>query len=98
MPAHYLDLPHRIDEKLRVWTKVKKDAIASPFFLALRISRRNKNLSYLPYLRDSVEKHTTKMSGANSWLARQRKSDLVELAQTVGLKEYVLTFFLLFVS
>lgn len=29
------------------------------------------------------------MSGANSWLARQRKSDLVELAQTVGLKEYV---------
>jgi hypothetical protein len=30
------------------------------------------------------------MSGANSWLARQRKSDLVELAQTVGLKECVL--------
>ena len=29
------------------------------------------------------------MSGANSWLSRQRKSDLVELAQTVGLKEYV---------
>ncbi|KAK0626823.1 hypothetical protein B0T14DRAFT_119637 [Immersiella caudata] len=28
------------------------------------------------------------MSGANSWLARQRKSDLVELAQTVGLKDY----------
>ncbi|KAK1828400.1 hypothetical protein QBC39DRAFT_265299 [Podospora conica] len=28
------------------------------------------------------------MSGANSWLARQRKSDLVELAQTVGLKDF----------
>jgi hypothetical protein len=28
------------------------------------------------------------MSG-NSWLARQRKSDLVEMAQAVGLKEYV---------
>lgn len=31
----------------------------------------------------------TTMSGGNSWLARQRKSDLVELAQTIGLKEYV---------
>jgi len=30
------------------------------------------------------------MSGANSWLARQRKSDLVELAQTVGLTEYAI--------
>lgn len=29
------------------------------------------------------------MSGANSWLQRQRKSDLVEIAQNVGLKEYV---------
>jgi hypothetical protein len=29
------------------------------------------------------------MSSGNSWLARQRKSDLVELAQAVGLKEYV---------
>jgi len=28
------------------------------------------------------------MSGANSWLARQRKSDLVELAQTVGLTDF----------
>ncbi|KAK5662726.1 hypothetical protein OQA88_6133 [Cercophora sp. LCS_1] len=28
------------------------------------------------------------MSGANSWLVRQRKSDLVELAQIVGLKDY----------
>ncbi|GAB1315067.1 Rho termination factor N-terminal domain-containing protein [Madurella fahalii] len=28
------------------------------------------------------------MSGGNSWLARQRKSDLVELAQTIGLKDY----------
>jgi hypothetical protein len=26
---------------------------------------------------------------SNSWLARQRKSELVELAQTIGLKEYV---------
>ncbi|KAK0720775.1 hypothetical protein B0H67DRAFT_202561 [Lasiosphaeris hirsuta] len=33
------------------------------------------------------------MSGANSWLARQRKSDLIELAQTVGLKEYVFALF-----
>jgi hypothetical protein len=29
------------------------------------------------------------MSTANSWLQRQRKSDLVEIAQNVGLKEYV---------
>lgn len=26
---------------------------------------------------------------SNSWLARQRKSELVELAQSLGLKEYV---------
>ncbi len=29
------------------------------------------------------------MSSGNSWLARQRKSDLVELAQIVQIKEYV---------
>jgi hypothetical protein len=29
------------------------------------------------------------MSTGNSWLARQRKSELVELAQAVGIKEYV---------
>lgn len=29
------------------------------------------------------------MSTGNSWLARQRKSDLVELAHAVGIKEYV---------
>lgn len=29
------------------------------------------------------------MSGANSWLQRQRKSELVEIAQSIGLKEYV---------
>ncbi|KAM7223407.1 hypothetical protein V8F06_001284 [Rhypophila decipiens] len=28
------------------------------------------------------------MSGANSWLSRQRKSDLVELAEKVGLQDY----------
>ncbi|KAL2015955.1 hypothetical protein VTK56DRAFT_4511 [Thermocarpiscus australiensis] len=28
------------------------------------------------------------MSSGNTWLARQRKSELVELAQTVGLKDY----------
>ncbi|KAK1760548.1 hypothetical protein QBC47DRAFT_456279 [Echria macrotheca] len=28
------------------------------------------------------------MSGANSWLVRQRKSDLIELAEKVGLKDY----------
>ena len=28
------------------------------------------------------------MSGANSWLARQRKSDLVDLAQSLGFTEY----------
>jgi len=31
------------------------------------------------------------MSG-NGWLARQRKSDLVDIAQTLGLKEYVFFF------
>lgn len=30
------------------------------------------------------------MSGANSWLQRQRKTDLAELAQYTGLKKYVL--------
>lgn len=36
------------------------------------------------------------MSGANPWLVRQRKSDLVELAQIVGLKEYVPLFHTVF--
>jgi hypothetical protein len=29
------------------------------------------------------------MASGNSWLARQRKSDLLDLAEAVGLKEYV---------
>jgi hypothetical protein len=29
------------------------------------------------------------MSSGNPWLQRQRKSDLIELAERVGLKEYV---------
>lgn len=29
------------------------------------------------------------MSGTNSWLQRQRKSDLVDIAENVGLKKYV---------
>lgn len=29
------------------------------------------------------------MSGVNSWLQRQRKGDLAELAQHTGLKKYV---------
>jgi hypothetical protein len=29
------------------------------------------------------------MSGGNPWLQRQRKSDLIELAERVGLDEYV---------
>lgn len=29
------------------------------------------------------------MASGNSWLARQRKSDLIDMAGVLGLKEYV---------
>jgi hypothetical protein len=35
----------------------------------------------------SIASHTTAMASSNPWLQRQRKSDLVEIAQRLGLEE-----------